>query len=329
MTENERTLERFKGCLLGGAVGDALGAPIEFRSLNEIRSICGKQGFTEYAPAYGTKGAITDDTQMTLFTAEGLILSRVRAEYRHGQQVVAAVYHALLRWLYTQDTSRQSELIKTFGSCSIVDGILTGHKELFSRRAPGNSCLSALRSGNMGTMSHPINDSKGCGGVMRSAPVGLAYRDAEKAFRIACECAAITHGHPSGYLASGFLAALISWIVSEKALMDAIDDATRILKMYQGHEECLKAVDQAVAQSQTSGPAPEVIESLGAGWVAEEALRSVFIVLWRLAMISGKGLCWRSTIQVIAIPQVLLREISWVQFMGAMSSLMVGWVIWS
>ena len=161
MTGNERIVGSFKGCLLGGAVGDALGASIEFQSLSQIQSIFGQQGLTEYEPAYGRKGAITDDTQMSLFTAEGLILSRIRPEYNQGQQVVPAVYHALLRWLYTQDTHRQNELIKTFGSCSIVDGILLSHRELFSQRAPGNSCLSSLRSENMGTMSNPINNSKG------------------------------------------------------------------------------------------------------------------------------------------------------------------------
>ncbi|MCG8333935.1 MAG: ADP-ribosylglycohydrolase family protein [Proteobacteria bacterium] len=269
---NTHIPEKFKGCLLGGAVGDALGAAIEFQSLNEIKSTYGELGLTEYAQAYGRKGAITDDTQMTLFTAEGLILSHVRPEYNKGQKVGEAVYHALLRWLYTQDTYRQADLINSFGTCSIVDGILTGHKELFSHRAPGNTCLSALRSGNKGTMSDPINNSKGCGGVMRNAPVGLVSKDAKHAFQIACECAAITHGNPSGYLASGFLAAVISRAVSGETLIDSIETATSIMKQYQDHQECQKAVEKAKELSQASDPTPKVIESLGAGWIAEETL---------------------------------------------------------
>jgi len=207
-----RTIGHFKGCLLGGAVGDVLGAPIELISLAQIRSTYGDQGLTGYAPAYGRKGAITDDTQMLLFTSEGLILSRVRHEYQDGE-VAPVLYHAYLRWLYTQNIHCQGQLIKDYGTCSIVDGILTGHKELFSQRAPGNSCLSALQSGKMGTIENPINNSKGCGGVMRIAPVGFACQDAEKAFQMGCECAAITHGHATGYLASGFFAALISRII--------------------------------------------------------------------------------------------------------------------
>ena len=64
---------RFLGCLLGGAAGDALGAPVEFMSRAEILRRFGPKGIAQYAPAYGGLGTITDDTQMTLFTAEGLI----------------------------------------------------------------------------------------------------------------------------------------------------------------------------------------------------------------------------------------------------------------
>ena len=62
---------RFRGCLLGGAVGDALGALVEFLSLAEIRAAFGPDGIRDFAPAYGQLGAITDDTQTAVFTAEG------------------------------------------------------------------------------------------------------------------------------------------------------------------------------------------------------------------------------------------------------------------
>ena len=67
--------DQFRGCLLWGAVGDALGAPIEFWSLSEIRSRFGPDGVTGYV---GGTGAVTDDTQMALFTAEGLIRASVQ-----------------------------------------------------------------------------------------------------------------------------------------------------------------------------------------------------------------------------------------------------------
>lgn len=70
-------LDRVRGCLLGGAIGDALGAPIEFQSLREIRREHGAEGITGYVTTWrGRTGLITDDTQMTLFTVEGLLETR-------------------------------------------------------------------------------------------------------------------------------------------------------------------------------------------------------------------------------------------------------------
>ena len=269
---NKRTIEHFQGCIIGGAIGDALGAPIEFMSIDQIRSEFGDQGLTDYSEAYGQIGAITDDTQMTLFTTEGLILSKVRQEYQGGEGVISAGYHALLRWLYTQEINLQDNLIKNYGTCSIVDGVLTGYKELFSSRAPGNSCLSSLKSGKMGTVGDPINNSKVCGGVMRMAPVGLAYDDAEKAFNFGCKLAAITHGHPTGYLAAGTFAALISLIISGNSLAEAIDDSILVLKSNKNHEETVRAIGNAIDIVGKHTPGPEVLKDIGAGWVAEEAL---------------------------------------------------------
>jgi ADP-ribosyl-[dinitrogen reductase] hydrolase len=76
-------------------VGDALGAPVEFASSAEIGARHGPGGVREYQPAYGRPGAITDDTQMTLFTAEGFIRAQNRAISRgiwHPPSVVHCAY---------------------------------------------------------------------------------------------------------------------------------------------------------------------------------------------------------------------------------------------
>src|SRR5258707_14675537 len=81
ISSDSRVRSRFAGCLLGGAVGDALGAPVEFLDLDEIVRVYGEQGIRDYAPAYGKWGAITDDTQMTLFTAEAVLSAHVAAAF--------------------------------------------------------------------------------------------------------------------------------------------------------------------------------------------------------------------------------------------------------
>ena len=280
----------YTGSLLAGAVGDALGAPIEFMSLDQIRSAFGPNGLSDYTPAYGRKGSITDDTQMTLFTAEGLILSRVRAEYRSRKGVIDAGYHALLRWLYTQETGLQDHLVNQFGTCSIVDGVLTGYQELFSQRAPGNSCLSALRSGRMGRINDPVNNSKGCGAVMRMAPVGLIYTDAAEAFDTGCRLGAITRGHPTGYLTSGLFASMISLIIQGLSLTDAMDESLKFIKSKNGFEETLASLENALDLAVNPIKVDAAIQKIGEGWVAEEALGIAVFCAFRAENNLEKGL---------------------------------------
>jgi ADP-ribosylglycohydrolase len=262
-----RSRDHFSGCLLGGAVGDALGAPVEFLSLEEIRATFGSAGITDYELAYGRRGAITDDTQMTLFTAEGVLRAAVRWHDRGICHPASVIHHAYIRWLHTQGEQSRSRF-----SREQIDGWLIDVESLHARRAPGNTCLSALRGATMGTVERPLNASKGCGGVMRVAPIGLAARDERAAFALGCEAAAITHGHPSGYYPAGCFAAVIRSLTDGQALPDAIESALRILDKNVGHEECSEAIRRAVARRQDADVTPETIERLGGGWVGEEAL---------------------------------------------------------
>lgn len=182
------SIDQYVGCLLGGAVGDALGAPIEFMTLTDIRHEFGKNGVTSFVPGAYPVGAITDDTQMTMFTAEGLLRAACRAAKREVGSTAGIVHHAYIRWLKTQGRRSASRL-----QADKYDGWLINVPELFALRAPGNTCLYALIGGQMGTIERPFNDSKGCGGVMRAAPAGMMWLRNDH-FDLGCEIAAITHG---------------------------------------------------------------------------------------------------------------------------------------
>src|SRR5215475_7054799 len=268
---SRRTLERFTGCLLGNAMNNALNAPVEFHSIHLIRDKYGSAGITDYAAAYGRRGAVTDDTQMTLFTAAGLLRAIARRRHKGVCHPASVIYHAYIRWLLTQGGRSRSHF-----SQDEMDGWLIGVESLHSSRAPGATCLSALRGEEMGEMQRPLNSSKGCGGVMRVAPVGLVAEDEEQAFSLGCEAAAITHGHPSGYYSAGCFAAIVYHLMEGRSLSEAVELALRILErpINDDHEECAAAVRQAVAlwRDGDLSPAPEVIERMGAGWVGEEAL---------------------------------------------------------
>jgi ADP-ribosylglycohydrolase len=269
--------DRVRGCLLGGAIGGALGVPVEYDSMETIRRIHGAAGVTGLTPGrHGGTGLVTGGTQMTAFTAEGLIRAGVRARERGFAAPVDVVRNAYLRWLDTQDHSLPPP----------PDGLVrTGHLReqlwLYARRTPGDTCLSALRGGHAPGGSAPLtvpgepgpvnSTSKDCGAVLRSAPFGLAARDAGDAFTLAVGCARITHGHPTGHLAAGAFAALIFHISQDVPLPSAVPDVLTLLGEHPSHEETTAAVEAALILTAMGTPTPEKVERLGGGRTAEEA----------------------------------------------------------
>jgi ADP-ribosyl-[dinitrogen reductase] hydrolase len=258
-----------RGCLLAGAVGDALGGPVEFLSDAQITQQFGPEGVKGYEFAYGRRGAITDDTQMTLFTAEGLIRAASRAKDRGICHPPSVVHHAYLRWLLTQSGSPSTNVSE--------DGWLIQQKGLFARRAPGNTCLSALETAShFGELAQ--NNSKGCGGVMRVAPVALYLSNdltesaSVEAYRLAAECCALTHGHPTGQIAGGAFAYILHRLLCGRALADAVADVIQYLSSIENNEETRMSLAMALKFSESKAPSRDNLRKLGEGWIAEEAL---------------------------------------------------------
>lgn len=261
----KRNQDTFRGCLIGGAIGDALGWPVEFLKLSEIINRYGPDGITDLEISLSGKAEITDDTQMTLFTAEGIIRAQARGIEKGICYPPSVLFYAYQRWLLTQGYPRIEEYEWAY------DGWLLGVNELHARRAPGNSCLSALLSRKIGTIHDPINNSKGCGAVMRVAPVGLFYKK-DEAFDMAVDFAALTHGHPSGYLSAGALAYLLATIIEGVDIDVAVGNTIRKLNGYKNHEECSHSLEKAIELSKSDISDIEAIKQLGEGWVGEEAL---------------------------------------------------------
>jgi ADP-ribosylglycohydrolase len=222
---------------------------------------------------------ITDDTQMTLFTAEGLLRAWAGARHHGGPPDFAgATWRSYLCWLATQGESRNGDLPKESAT-----GWLLGIEGLHRRRAPGTTCLSALRDGVLSEEGIVNNSSKGCGGVMRAAPAGLLAARIHSgdttgtirlAFEIGCATAALTHGHPSGYYPAGVLAAVIATVVIGGTIVEGIDHSLGFLSGRSGSQETTDAIRKALDlwRDPDVTPSPQVIESLGGGWVGDEAL---------------------------------------------------------
>ena len=262
-----------KGCLIGGAIGDALGTPVEFMRWSDIKRRYGEAGIQSLELDFEQGfSLISDDTQMSLFTANGLLMyDTYKALFREVPAPEQCIYEAYRDWYHCQCSSAIPKDNRSW---------LSDLQEMHERRAPGNTCLSALRAGEAGSIENPINNSKGCGGIMRVAPValwGIGKRSVEEADMLAARAAALTHGHPLGYMPSAALTDIIGRILTGMDDMHDVIDATRdSMRSLFGSEpylnEMLRIIDQAVVLSRNDHSDVENIHSIGEGWTGEEAL---------------------------------------------------------
>ena len=295
MRQNEKLTERNRdralGCLVGGAVGDALGYIIEFEQWPYIHNTYGGIGIKRYELASNGKALISDDTQMTLFTATGILLGMTRGCMRGVMGRIDTYCHwTYLDWLHTQqwDSRRPDER---------TDSWLMDVPELYARRAPGNTCMSALISMEN---DRPVNNNScGCGGVMRTAPMAIldylhGYADGDYKYcdMVAAEAARMTHKHPLGFLPSAVLNDILMQIFNGdvncasdlwRAVMKAVERLPEIVSEPDGgktygelwpEDVCrLSNILEKALQMSASGFYDHVaIERIGGGWTGHEAL---------------------------------------------------------
>ena len=277
--KNNEQKDRVRGSLIGGAIGDALGFPVEFiYSYEEIQKRYGENGITRLDTAQWWtetdlgKAVISDDTQMTLFTALGILYAK-----ENGMAPVPAICDAYIEWLYTQKGMRS----KRFNKCWIGD-----IPELNVRRAPGHTCISALESIMKGR--DPMNDSKGCGGIMRIAPIplyGLSQNritDIVALNELAADTAEITHKHSLGYIPAYVMSHIIYCLATDETptckafgryVYEALQQATQKYACLKYEMDVLQTLlDKALVLACENIPEHEAIQRIGEGWVAEETL---------------------------------------------------------
>lgn len=253
-----------EGAILGLAIGDALGMPVEFRRRQQILEAWGPQGITdfvdEHAPVWprmpiilGTRhppGAYSDDTQMTLAVAEAL----VTAGWKDLDTLMNQMGERFVEWSRSPDNNR----------------------------APGATCMAGcdnLAAGvpwrNAGVLS-----SKGCGSAMRVAPIGLMFwRDHSRLMEIARASSLLTHGHEAA-VEGAAAAALLVGLAMEKKTPHAMYDAllAECAPRSADFRTCLEKLPRFLPEE----PAIALSKSgLGEGWVAEEAVVSALYCFWR------------------------------------------------
>mgnify|MGYP002351125536 CR=1 FL=1 len=270
-----KDIDKYRGCMLGGAVGDALGYAVEFIDDEHIFRKFGENGITEYELNCNGKAEISDDTQMSLFTANGLLIGTTRGMMRgimgSYQSYIALCYKD---WLKTQTAD---ELGFEAPEYSWLNNI----PDMNHSRAPGRTCISYLMHNNLGSVNEPKNNSKVCGGALRVAPIGLYLGgrsvDDTEVDMIGAETAALTHGHDLGFIPAAALVHIINSVShSNIALIDAVEKAkSAVANEFSNAKhitDMVNLIDKAIALSKEEYNDLDAIRELGQGWVAEETL---------------------------------------------------------
>jgi ADP-ribosylglycohydrolase len=232
--------------MLGLALGDALGRPLEFLSLDEIR---GRYGETALADPDEPLRS-TDDTSMTVAVAEAL----VAAGADEPDALMSAVVERFVRW----------------------------RNEVKPEDSPGNTCLEAtarLEAGVPWTESG-VSWSKGAGAVMRTAPVGFFYAGYPVLLReVTRMIAATTHGHPTAWAAANVVSVCVKEALDETDPAFWIDRSIQFLS----GTSCGEVIDalRRIPDAVTARTDEEAMASLGEGWIAEEAVAMALAAVLR------------------------------------------------
>ena len=306
-------IDKYRGCLLGGAAGDALCYAIEFDREEAIAARYGSHGIRDYQLDERGLAPFSDDTQMTLYTANSLLcsLAALSAQAYGGTQASggtqdsgsaqassgaptssdapapapatlpsptalaayapAQMAQFYVEWMYTQVSPYPLAEPKAW---------ISNLPELFASRAPGITCLNACEA--MASGAKVVNNSKGCGGIMRMAPAGLINTSpgfsGVELQRLGAQLAELTHCHELGWMPAGVFAHIVSLLARNEAssvreaatqalntLPEAFPNAHYLAQLQELLGYTLRLADSAM-------PDLEAIHALGEGWVAEEAL---------------------------------------------------------
>lgn len=259
--------ERATGCIVGLAVGDALGYPHEFRRVAQVQAELGPDGITDFVALQDPRfsrpfiigklhppGTFTDDTQMSLALAEALI----EAPTGDVERLMPVIARHFVAWYFSADNNRSPG------------------------QATGTGC-QALRSGTPWREAG-VADSKGCGANMRVAPIGLFYEDLDLVAQVARAQAVLTHRHDAAIAGAAAAALLVALALRDTppAQMHA-----EVMRRCGGRSADFDAVFGRVPAVIDADPARVLVArgatpvALGEGWVAEEAVAAAFYCFWR------------------------------------------------
>lgn len=204
----DQLLSIYQGCMLGLAVGDAMGAGVDSKTLEEIRNDYGPDGLLGYDLANGF-AEVSSYTQVAAFAVNGLLVGMARGQLRGPFMPHIAM--AMREWARSQYFPRETER----RSCWLCH-----EPHMRRRRAMDARTLDALTRDVTGTPEKPANSSAGPGTLPAAVAVGLLFTpermQVQDVGRLGAEAVALTHGDPMAFLSGAVLAYTIAGIVQDR-----------------------------------------------------------------------------------------------------------------
>lgn len=202
-------LSRYQGCLLGLAVGDAMGSPIDKKSWEEICQDYGPNGLMGYDLVNGY-AEITSYTQLAAYASNGLLLGMSRYQ---PESYGKFIYAALKEWAKCQENRTPPDRCLCW-----VSRIPAMRRRL----CMDTRMLDTLARETAGTLENSINSSSYPSALTCSVVVGLFFdagrMEPRQIGTLSAETMALTSGDPETILASAVLAYSIAGIVQDGEL---------------------------------------------------------------------------------------------------------------
>ena len=225
----ETMQQYYRGCLLGLAVGDAMGYTVDSKTWKQIQENYGPNGLLGYDLKQSEYAQVTSYTQIAAFQCNGLLLGLTRAkhEYIRWSKV------ALKEWHRSQQFYRDPEDSYCF-LCKLP--------EFHRRHCRDARMLDNLRLEAYGTMTEPKNNNAAPGGITSAVAAGMFYQPGrispERVGSLACELVALTHGNPETFLSGAVLAYAIAGILHDPShgLTEHFKQAVDVTQGQFGHQ---------------------------------------------------------------------------------------------
>lgn len=266
------------GCLLGMAVGDAMGYPVDKLSFPEICENYGPNGLLGYDLVNGSAD-ITSYTQLAAFVCNGLMLGVLRGNMDNLQKFI---HLGLREWLKSQQVPKAGE--KTFCWLSHVN-------QMRRRLCMDTRLLDALSRENLGTVEKPVFRSDTPSSLTGAVAVGLLF-DSEKmrlqqVGLLGAQTVATTHGEPESFLSGAVLAYLIAGILHapEESLVQTVVKAVKAVQTQFSNSFCqTEAVADKIAKAIEYTKDPELtplaaMSLLGCTTASECLAGAVYVAL--------------------------------------------------